>query len=234
MFGWNEYPIRERFVDQYSVPVLVDNDVNIMALGEHWTLDPKTDDLLFIKVGTGIGSGLILGGHLHRGARGAAGDIGHIQAGATDLVCRCGNTGCLEASAGGGALAKQLKELGYDTDNGRDVARLVEAGNQDAVRVLRDAGRLLGASLAGVVNLLNPELVVIGGDLAQAGQTLVAAAREVVYQRSLPLSTSELRIQDSALGDRAGIIGAAALVLDHVLHPDEVDAALHQRIGVNA
>ncbi len=234
MFGWNEYPIRERFVDQYSVPVLVDNDVNIMALGEHWMLDPKADDLLFVKVGTGIGSGLILGGHLHRGARGAAGDIGHIQAGATDVVCRCGNTGCLEASAGGGALAKQLADLGYDTDNSRDVASLVNAGNQDAVRVLRDAGRLLGASLAGVVNLLNPELVVIGGDLAQAGQTLVAAAREVVYQRSLPLSTSELRIQDSALGDRAGIIGAAALVLDHVLHPDEIDAALHHRIGVNA
>jgi predicted NBD/HSP70 family sugar kinase len=85
-----------------------------------------------------------------------------------------------------------------------------------------------------VVNLLNPELVVIGGDLAQAGQALVAAAREVVYQRSLPLSTSELRIQESALGDRAGVIGAAALVLDHVLHPDEVDATLHQRIGVNA
>jgi predicted NBD/HSP70 family sugar kinase len=228
MFGWHDYPIRNRFVERFSAPTLVDNDVNIMALGEHWRLAAPVDDLLFVKVGTGIGSGMILGGHLHRGARGAAGDIGHIQAGATDVVCRCGNTGCLEASAGGAALAGQLAALGYETTNSRDVVGLVEDGNQDALQALRDAGRLLGEALSSVVNLLNPGLLLIGGDLAQSGQTLIAAVREVVYQRSLPLSTANLRIQESSLGDRAGVIGAAALVLDHFLHADAVDAAIRE------
>lgn len=228
MFGWHDYPIRDRLADRFSAPTLVDNDVNIMALGEHWTLDKPVDDLLYVKVGTGIGSGLILGGHLHRGARGAAGDIGHIQAGATDVVCRCGNTGCLEASAGGAALALQLAELGYETTNSRDVVELVAEGNQDALHALREAGRLLGEALSSIVNLLNPGLLLIGGDLAQPGQTLVAAVREVVYQRSLPLSTADLRIQESPLGDRAGVIGAAALVLDHILHADAVDASIRR------
>ena len=230
MFGWHDYPIRDRFSERYGVTTLVDNDVNIMALGEYWSIGRSVDDLLFVKVGTGIGSGLILGGHLHRGARGAAGDIGHIQAGATDVVCRCGNSGCLEASAGGGALANQLAAMGYDTANSRDVVELVETGNADAVRLLREAGRLIGEALSSVVNLLNPELVVIGGDLAHPGQTLVAAVREVVYTRSLPLSTTDLRIQESPLGDRAGVIGAAALVLDHVLHPEAVDASISKQM----
>lgn len=230
MFGWHDYPIRDRFSERYGVTTLVDNDVNIMALGEYWSIGRSVDDLLFVKVGTGIGSGLILGGHLHRGARGAAGDIGHIQAGATDVVCRCGNSGCLEASAGGGALANQLAAMGYDTANSRDVVDLVETGNADAVRLLREAGRLIGEALSSVVNLLNPELVVIGGDLAHPGQTLVAAVREVVYTRSLPLSTTDLRIQESPLGDRAGVIGAAALVLDHVLHPEAVDASISKQM----
>lgn len=228
MFGWHDYPIRDRLADRFSAPTLVDNDVNIMALGEHWTLDKPVDDLIYVKVGTGIGSGLILGGHLHRGARGAAGDIGHIQAGATDVVCRCGNTGCLEASAGGAALALQLAELGYETTNSRDVVELVAEGNQDALHALREAGRLLGEALSSIVNLLNPGLLLIGGDLAQPGQTLVAAVREVVYQRSLPLSTADLRIQESPLGDRAGVIGAAALVLDQILHADAVDASIRR------
>ncbi len=106
MPGWDDYPIRDRFAERYAVPVLVDNDVNIMALGEYWAMDPKVEDFVFVKVGTGIGSGLILGGHLHRGARGAAGDVGHVQAGPADVMCRCGNPDCLEASAGGAAIAR--------------------------------------------------------------------------------------------------------------------------------
>jgi len=231
MFGWHDYPIRDRFSERYGVTTLVDNDVNVMALGEYWSIGRSVDDLLFVKVGTGIGSGLILGGHLHRGARGAAGDIGHIQAGSTEVVCRCGNIGCLEASAGGGALADQLAAMGYDTANSRDVVGLVATGNADAVRLLRHAGRLIGEALSSVVNLLNPELVVIGGDLARPGQTLVAAIREVVYKRSLPLSTADLRIQESRLEDRAGVIGAAALVLDHVLYPDTVDASISKQMN---
>ncbi|MGB5169070.1 MAG: ROK family transcriptional regulator [Acidimicrobiia bacterium] len=226
MPGWDDYPIRERFEERYSVPVLVDNDVNIMALGEYWVMQPQVEDLIFVKVGTGIGSGLIVGGHLQRGARGAAGDIGHIQAGSADVMCRCGNPGCLEASAGGAAIARELRANGYETNGSRDVVALVQAGNRDAIQAVRHAGRLIGSVLAATVNLLNPAVISIGGDLAEAGQQLLAGIRETVYQRSTALSTSELQIITGALGDRAGIIGAAALVIEHIFDPDRIDVAL--------
>lgn len=226
MPGWDDFPIRDRLNERYGVPVLVDNDVNIMALGEYWVMSPKVDDFVFVKVGTGIGSGLILDGHLHRGARGAAGDIGHVQAGSADVVCRCGNPDCLEASAGGAAIARNLRERGHEALGSRDVIALVHAGNRDAIQAVRDAGRHIGSVLAATVNLLNPAVISIGGDLAEAGQQLLAGIRETVYQRSTALSTSELQIVTSKLGDRAGIIGAAALAIEHIFDPDRVDGAL--------
>jgi predicted NBD/HSP70 family sugar kinase len=226
MPGWDGYDIRNRFSDAYACPVLVDNDVNIMAVGEHWVTPDAPDDLVFVKIGTGIGSGLILGGHIHRGARGTAGDIGHVQVGPDDVVCRCGNVGCLEASAGGAAIAAGLAELGLGTTNGRDVVELVRAGNRDAVRAVRQAGRLIGRVLASMVNVLNPATIVIGGDVAEAGEHLLAGIREVVYQRSTALSTSELSITASSLGDRAGITGAAAMVIEHIVAPGHIDATL--------
>ena len=224
MPGWDGYPIRERFIERYGVPVLVDNDVNIMALGEFWAMDPGVDDFVFVKVGTGIGSGLILGGHLHRGARGAAGDIGHIQAGSADVMCRCGNPGCLEASAGGAALARSLRAQGYDAADSRDVVAFVKAGNGDAIHAVRDAGRLIGGVLASTVNILNPAVISIGGDIAEAGQQLLAGIREIVYQRSTALSTNDLQITTGMLGDRAGIIGAAALIIEHIFDPETINA----------
>jgi predicted NBD/HSP70 family sugar kinase len=229
MPGWNDFPVGERFAERYGVPVRVDNDVNIMALGEFWSSDAAADDMVFVKVGTGIGSGLIFDGQLHRGANGAAGDIGHIQAGVSDAVCRCGNFGCLEASASGGALARQLSELGRDVEDGRDVVALAASGDSDAVQAIRDAGRTIGDILAGVVNLLNPAEIVIGGDIAQAGQPLLAGIRETIYRRSTTLNTNELTIRISQLGDRAGVIGAAALVIERILDPVAIDAALSER-----
>ena len=226
MPGWDGYDIRGRFGDIYDCPVLVDNDVNIMALGEHWVRNDAPDDFIFVKVGTGIGSGLILGGVLQRGAKGTAGDIGHIRAGSGDVVCRCGNRGCLEASAGGGALAQQLAEQGFATENSRDVVALARAGNRDAVRAIRDAGRLVGEVLAAVVNLLNPAVIVIGGDVADAGEHLIAGIREVVYRRSTALSTSDLRITPSSLGDRAGITGAAAMAIERLVSPSYINEVL--------
>ena len=128
MPGWDDFPIPDWFEGRYSAPVLVDNDVNIMARGEHRMHWPETEHLLLIKVGTGIGCGIVADGQIHRGARGAAGDIGHIQATSReDVVCRCGNIGCLEAIAGGQALAKRLAEMGEDASHSRDVVRLVRA-----------------------------------------------------------------------------------------------------------
>jgi predicted NBD/HSP70 family sugar kinase len=226
MAGWHLYPIEQRLAERHGAPVLVDNDVNAMALGEYWVMEPKFDDFVFVKVGTGIGSGLILGGELHRGANGAAGDIGHMRATSDEVVCRCGNNGCLEASAGGAALAAHLRELGHKAHGSRDVVKLLERGNRDATRAVRQAGRLIGQVLASMVNLLNPSLIMIGGDLARAEQELLAGIREVVYQRSTSLSTTDLQITVSSLGGRAGVTGAAALAIDHILTPRAVDEAL--------
>jgi predicted NBD/HSP70 family sugar kinase len=228
MPGWDQYDIRSRFVDAYRCPVLVDNDVNIMALGEHW-IDPEApDDFVFLKVGTGIGSGIILGGTLHRGAKGTAGDIGHVQIAGDQSICRCGNVGCLEASASGRALAIHLAERGIEAETSRDVVDLVRAGNQQAVRSVREAGRLIGRVLATVVNMLNPAVIVIGGDLADAGEHLLAGIREVVYQRSTALSTSDLQIRNSVLGDRAGITGAAAMAIEQVVAPSNIGSVLER------
>ena len=144
MPGWDGYPIPERFADRYRVPVLVDNDVNIMALGEHWTNWAGVDHLLFIKVGTGIGCGIVVAGRIHRGAEGAAGDIGHIRVAAGDeadaIVCSCGNVGCLEALAGGGAMAARLRDQGLDAADSRAVVELARAGEPAAVRLVRESG----------------------------------------------------------------------------------------------
>lgn len=226
MAGWHEFPVSEHLRDRFGVPVLVDNDVNIMALGEQFVMTPQVDDFIYLKVGTGIGSGLIFGGRIHRGADGAAGDIGHVQAASEDVVCRCGNTGCLEAVAGGAALAAVLGQTHPGVQDTRDVVRLVRQGAKDASRRVREAGRKIGQVLASTVNLLNPALIIVGGDLAAAEQQLLAGIREVVYRRSTALSTTDLQIATSSLGDRAGVTGAAAMVIDHVLAPQNLEEAM--------
>jgi predicted NBD/HSP70 family sugar kinase len=227
MPGWDRYPVGDRLARRYGVPALVDNDVNIMAVGEHWSNWRDEAFLLFVKIGTGIGSGIVAGGHVHRGADGAAGDIGHIHVpGHDDIVCRCGNRGCLEAFAGGGAMAVRLRERGLPTQTSRDVVDQVRAGRPEAVQLIREAGRTVGGVLATCVNMLNPAVIVIGGDVARADEPLMAGIREIVYRRSLPLATGRLRIMRSQLDDGAGVIGAAVMVLEEVLAPAAVDAAL--------
>ncbi|MFI6294654.1 ROK family protein [Nonomuraea sp. NPDC050790] len=214
MPGWDGFPVPEWLGERLGVPVLVDNDVNIMALGEHWIAHPGTDHLIFVKIGTGIGCGIISDRRLHRGAQGAAGDIGHIRVpNGENVSCRCGNTGCLEAIAGGAALAARLD----DASSNRDVVDLVRSGNLQSIQLVRQAGREIGTVLASIVNFFNPATVVLGGAIAEAGEHVLAGVREVVYSRSLPLATQHLRIQASELGDRAGVIGAAVMVVEHVL-----------------
>ncbi len=227
MPGWDGVDIPAWFADRYAAPVLVDNDVNIMARGEHWVHWRATPHLLLVKVGTGIGCGIVADGQIHRGARGAAGDIGHIRATSNDdVICRCGNIGCLEAIAGGQALADRLAAGGADAANSRDVVRLVRNGDATATRMVRDAGRTLGEVLAGTVNFFNPAVIVIGGDIAEAHAQLLAGVREGILSRSLPLATRDLRIVPSRLGDRAGITGAAITAIEHVLSPEAVDRTL--------
>ena len=227
MPGWDGYGVASRLREKFGVRVLVDNDVNVMGVGEHWTRWRSSSHLLFVKVGTGIGCGIISEGHLLRGAQGAAGDIGHVRvSGHDDVLCRCGNYGCLEAVAGGQALASQLQAIGFPARNSRDVVAQVRSGNPEAVALVRQAGRGLGEVLATAVNLFNPNVIVIGGDLAHADDALLASVREVTYQRSTPLSTREIRIVRSQLDDRAGVIGAAIMTIEAIFEPAAVDRAL--------
>jgi glucokinase-like ROK family protein len=238
MPGWDGFPIADRFAERYGVPVCVDNDVNVMALGELRAGGARGhDDVVFVKVGTGIGAGVVSGGRLHRGAQGAAGDVGHIQVGA-GAICRCGKDGCLEALAGGAALARDgvaaaregrseqlaatLTQTG--TVTAADVASAAVHGDPVSRALITEAGRLIGRMLENVVNMLNPSLVVIGGGVSGAGDPLLAAIRETVYGRSLPLATRDLLIARSLLGARCGVTGAAALVADHLFSVDQVAA----------
>ncbi|MBD3779045.1 MAG: ROK family transcriptional regulator [Micrococcales bacterium] len=232
MPAWDDVDVPGILAAQLGAQVLVDNDVNLMALGEHRSAWPDVDDMLFVKVATGIGSGIISDGRLRRGAQGAAGDIGHIAVpGAADVPCRCGNLGCLEAVASGRALAEQLAAAGLPARDGADVVALVRAGDLAAGRAVRQAGREIGSVLAACVSLLNPSLVVIGGVVAEAGEHLIAGIREVVYQRSLPLATQHLRIVTSQARSQVGILGASAMAVDHVLAPEAVDALVESRIA---
>ena len=204
--------------------VLVDNDVNLMALGEHATELPDVDHMMFVKVATGIGSGIISDGAIRRGAQGAAGDLGHVAVpDGPDVPCSCGNTGCLEAVASGRAVAARLTAAGTPADESSDVVSFVRAGDAAASAAVREAGRSLGAVLAGCVNLLNPSVIVVGGSLAGAGEHLLAGVREVVYRRSLPLATQHLRIVTSRAGGTAGVLGASTMVIDHVLAGDALE-----------
>jgi len=231
MPGWDGYPVRDAMARELGCPVLLDNDVNVMALGEqHSGVARSARDFLFIKIGTGIGCGIVVDGHLYRGVDGCAGDIGHIRVEEFGPTCACGNTGCLEAFFGGAALARDamaaarsqrspvlaamLAEKGVLT--AVDVASAVAQGDPHAVQMIRDGGHRVGWVLASLVSFFNPDLIVIGGRVARLGHPLLAEIRGVVYRRSLPLATGNLPVVLSEMGDDAGVVGAAALISEAV------------------
>ncbi len=230
MTGWDGYRVPDFFVADYRCPIVVDKDVNLMALGEHRCAWPSVTHLLFVKISTGIGTGLIMHGTLQRGAQGAAGDLGHMFVGNIESkhveICRCGNLGCLEAYASGWAICRDLTAQGYRADNVRDIAELAQQGVGNVIELLKAAGRLIGESVAVAVSLLNPSLVVLGGELALCQGYVLAAVRETVYRRSLALATRNLHIAMSTLGHDAGLIGATQLVSDAVFSPAAVNAVL--------
>jgi predicted NBD/HSP70 family sugar kinase len=218
MHGWDDFDLRGWFGGRYGVKVFADNDVNLMALAEyrhHW---PQEDHFFFIKAGTGIGGGIVIHGEVYRGGRGAAADIGHIQLDFPNPpLCRCGKLGCLEAYSGGWAIARDLRAQGIEARNARDIVNLVKRNVPEVIQLLRVAGKGFGEVVANVVSVLNPNLIVVGGTLAEADQHLMAGIREYVNQRCLPLATQTLEIAKARSGDRAGILGAAQLVFDERL-----------------
>jgi glucokinase-like ROK family protein len=232
MPGWDRFPIREAFAGEYAAPVFVDNDVNVMALGEHWGGVAKgVDDMIFVKIGTGIGSGIIIGGRLHRGTQGCAGDFGHICVDPAGPLCSCGNAGCLEAMAAAPAIVLQAERCAREGESPllmallrekgeltmKDVGEAARRGDYCALTIVRKSGRLIGQTLASAVNVLNPSMIVIGGGVSRVGNALLAEVRSAIYQRSLPLATRNLPIVMSELDDVAGVVGASAMAAGEVL-----------------
>ncbi|PFG39152.1 putative NBD/HSP70 family sugar kinase [Georgenia soli] len=225
MPGWDRFDVPGHLRETFPVPILVDNDVNIMALGEHEAVYRDVEDMILVKIASGIGAGIISDGQLQRGAQGAAGDLGHIAVpDGNSTPCTCGNVGCLEAVASGPAVAGRLREEGYTVETNSQLVELVRSGDRGAVQAVRQAGRDIGSVLAGCVNMLNPSVIVIGGVVAAVGEHLLAGIRESVYSRSLPLATQHLRIVSSRTEGRAGILGASALVTQHALSAEGVNA----------
>lgn len=226
MPGWHDYPIRDRLAARLNVPVFVENDANLMALGEqrsHW---PDAPTLILVKVGTGIGAGIVIDGRLYRGVDGGAGDIGHIRMHGHVERCACGAVGCLAAVASGTALVEKLRNLGKDVSCVADVRAQVQRGDADAVAAARKAGQLAGEVLTTVVSVLNPEILVLAGDMAHTNGHFVTGLRELIYQRSLPRATRRLRVVTTKLGGDASAVGTAELVVDEMFAPAMVDARL--------
>jgi predicted NBD/HSP70 family sugar kinase len=206
--------------------------VNVMALGEHWGGVAKgVDDMIFVKIGTGIGSGIIIGGRLHRGTQGCAGDFGHICVDPAGPLCSCGNAGCLEAMAAAPAIVLQAERCAREGESPllmallrekgeltmKDVGEAARRGDYCALTIVRKSGRLIGQTLASAVNVLNPSMIVIGGGVSRVGNALLAEVRSAIYQRSLPLATRNLPIVMSELDDVAGVVGASAMAAGEVL-----------------
>lgn len=226
--GWHGFPIQE-LVGELGCPVAVDNDANAMAVAEQVRGAARgVDDFLFVKVGTGIGVGLVVGGRLVRGVDGGAGEVGHICVDpASDVLCLCGNRGCLQILSAGPAIAAAGERAARDGRSealaavlertGRvtaeDVGRSA-ASDAAAIEILRRSGALIGETLAAVVNLLNPALVVMGGGVSRAGDPFLAEIRSTVYRRSLPLATRTLSIVPAELGPLAGVVGASLMAIE--------------------
>ena len=227
MRGWDGFDIRGWFAHEGMASVMADNDVNLMAMTEHQLYRRDTDHFIFIKVGTGIGSGIIIEKRIYRGAQGAAGDVGHIQFSSTDApLCRCGKLGCVEARAGGWAIARDLRAFGFKVEDARGVMDLVADGRPEAVHLIRQAARVIGEVVADIVSMFNPSLIVIGGTLADSGEHLLSGIKEIVYQRCLPLAAHRLEITTASTNARAALIGAALMIIQENLQPENIERML--------
>ena len=233
MPDWENYPIRDFLGEPFpSAFVVIDNDVNIMALGELYSGNTENvDHFLVVKIGTGIGCGIMVNRKIHRGYTGSAGDIGHICVDKNGPICRCGNRGCLEAMAAGPAIAQKAMQAAREersdllskmmNENGgvltpEDVNIACREGDEAALEIIRESGQMIGDVLAGLVNFFNPSHIFITGGIANFGNHLLIAIKHAVLRRSLPLATEDLSIGFSQIGSDAGVLGAIKLALEYL------------------
>ncbi|MDR0285196.1 MAG: ROK family protein [Propionibacteriaceae bacterium] len=234
MPGWDEYPVAHALTTSFGCPTLVDNDVNLMALGEARCLPPDQLPLLFVKIGTGIGGGLVTAdGQLHHGADGAALDIGHLrltggqETAQSGVVCSCGNVGCIEATSSVAAITRHLRQAkGDPTLTTADLGRLVHSGDATATHLVREAADRIGEAVAALVHICNPARIVLGSPLTAASDDILAGVRSVVYRRALPLATRNLVLAHSVTGAAAGVIGGIVLGTEFVLSPSGIDSLI--------
>ena len=230
MTGWDGIELAPYFTPVTSAPVFVDNDANVMALSERDGHLARLDNALLLKASTGFGLGIVADGRVIRGQHGGAGEIGHTKVPAAEgLRCRCGDVGCVEAIAGGWALVQQLHDRGREVSHVRDLVAAALRGDQEARGLLRESGRRMGEVVAVAVNLLNPQAIVVGGDMGAAFDLFAAGLRETLYPRATTLSTRDLEILPSTHGDRAADLGCAALALAAVHSPAAVNALVSER-----
>jgi glucokinase-like ROK family protein len=232
MPGWDRFPIRDTLEKRWGCPVSLNNDAELGVLGE-WAYGAGrgAQNLAYIKVGTGVGAGLFMDGQIYRGATGSAGEIGHMTIDENGPLCICGNRGCLEAMTGGKAIAAKARDAiasnkrtelanlkPVENITVMEIARAAARGDLVAQEILTEAGNQLGIAIASLVNLFNPDIVVVGGGVAQTGDLFLEPVRKAVQKRSLPAAAYEVRITTSLLGKRSSSMGAVVQALSTALH----------------
>ena len=230
MPNWHEFVLPHAFARLTDRPILVENDANLIALDQSQRSgSPAAQDLIAVKLGSRIGSGIVINGLLYRGQNGVAGEIAHFAVpGTSYLSCSCGVDNCLESVASGGALAARLRSEGLQVEGPSDVVTLGDSGNRNAAVAIREAGESIGRVLASVVNLLNPGTVVLAGRMSTSS-TLVAAIRGEIYRHSFPAATRTLSVHSLPHDAHPGIVGATMLILNEVLAPARVNLLLDQQ-----
>jgi glucokinase-like ROK family protein len=231
MPGWDRFPIRTTLEKQWGTAITLNNDAELGALGE-WAYGAGRGEknLAFIKVGSGIGAGLIINQQIYCGTTGSAGEIGHLTVDENGPLCTCGNHGCLEAFAGGHAIASQarklvssgkrtlLSEKNIESLTAQDVAEAARRGDLPAQEIVKRSGTYIGIAIAGLINLFNPSTVIIGGGVAQVGDLLTVPIRQAVRERSLRASEHGVKITTAMLGRRSSLIGALVQAINIAIH----------------
>jgi glucokinase-like ROK family protein len=231
-FQWEDIPVAEPFSEEFGMPVSIDNDVRAMALGEKWFgKAAEVGNFVFLNIGTGIGSGIYVNGELIQGAHFGAGEIGHVQVQESGERCFCGKQGCLSTLAAGPAIERKAREAAARGESpyllelangdgqlitGEMIHRAAQQGDPYSIRLLDETGRHIGGALSMIINLLNPEMVLIGGGVSNGGDYLFDGLKEEVIRRSMAHNVERIYIGPAGLGDDCGIIGAATLILRSV------------------
>ncbi len=224
--AWNKVSMAPWFEERYEVPVIIDNDATLMARGEHRAARASTKSLLYLKLGSAIGCGIIVDGNVHRGHSGGAGEIGHMPIQSEySRPCVCGRENCLEASLGGAAIIEHLRERGHDITSTADLVELVNAADPDALELTRAAGTGIGSAVAILADFFNPQAIVLGGRLSSI-EPLVQNLLSAIYGRSLALAIRDTTISPSITAENASVLGAAWTIIDHLFSAARINDAL--------